>query len=152
MTPLNLPEADIKITREADNSLRIFDRLRRKSVALTPEEWVRQNFVAYMIDSLGYPAGLMGNEISITLNGTSRRCDTVVFDRKGSPCMIVEYKAPDIKISQKTFDQIFRYNMVLRARYLVVSNGLNHYCCEINYDTKTYRFIDGMPPAAIWFE
>lgn len=148
MQPLNLPKSNLDITRTSDGSLRIYDRLRHKNVTLTPEEWVRQNFVNYMIDTLGYPEGLMGNEISIKLNETSRRCDTVVFNRKGQPMMIVEYKAPSIAVSQKTFDQIVRYNMVLHARYLVVSNGLSHYCCEIDYNSHSYRFVDGLPPYA----
>lgn len=145
MQRLNLPKSNLNITRTPDGLLRVYDRLRRKTVALTPEEWVRQNFVGFMIDTLGYPEGLMGNEISIKLNESSRRCDTVVFNRKGQPLMIVEYKAPSISVSQKTFDQIVRYNMVLHARYLVVSNGLCHYCCEIDYENRCYRFLEGMP-------
>lgn len=147
MQKLNLPETTLRLTRDADGTVKIFDPLRRKWLVLTPEEWVRQNFVAYLTDTLGYPAGLMGNEISITLNGTARRCDTVIFNRDGSPLMIVEYKAPHITISQQTFDQIVRYNMVLRARYLTVSNGMNHYCCEIDYQTRSYRFLPSVPPA-----
>lgn len=87
----------------------------------------------------------MANEIGIELNGTRKRCDTVVFDSAGLPFMIVEYKAPDINITQKVFDQIVRYNMVLHARYLTVSNGLRHYCCIIDYQNSTYNFIPTVP-------
>lgn len=151
MQKLNLPEAPLKLTREPDGTVKVFDPLRLKWLVLTPEEWVRQNFVAYLTGTLGYPAGLMGNEISIILNGTARRCDTVIFNRDGSPLMIVEYKAPHITISQQTFDQIVRYNMVLHARYLTVSNGLCHYCCKIDYQNHTYRFLPSVPAAELNF-
>lgn len=129
-----------------DGVRRVYDALRRKFVALTPEEWVRQHFVAYMTGELGYPAALMGNEVGITLNGTSRRCDTVLFSRKGlAPLMIVEYKAPHIEITQRVFDQIVRYNMVLHARWLVVSNGMRHFCCEIDYEKRGVRFLPNVP-------
>ncbi len=124
---LNLPSFDIRLQRD-DEGVKIFDRLRKKFIILTPEEWVRQHFVNYLINHKGFPESLMANEIGITLNGTRRRCDTVVFDKHGSPMVIVEYKASSIVISQSTFDQIVRYNMVLHARYLIVSNGMNHYC------------------------
>lgn len=129
-----------------DGVRRVYDALRRKFVALTPEEWVRQHFVAYMTGELGYPAALLGNEVAITLNGTSRRCDTVLFSRNGlAPLMIVEYKAPHIEITQRVFDQIVRYNMVLRARWLVVSNGMRHFCCEMDYETHGVRFHPRIP-------
>lgn len=129
-----------------DGIRRVFDRLRGKYVALTPEEWVRQHFVAYLTGSLGYPSALMGNEVALTLNGTSRRCDTVVFSPNGlKPVMIVEYKAPHIEISQPVFDQIVRYNMVMRARWLVVSNGIRHFCCKIDYDEQRVCFLPGIP-------
>lgn len=123
----------------------VFDPLRRKFVALTPEEFVRQHFAAWLVNGLGYPASHIANEVSLELNGTRRRCDTLVYDEKGDPMMIVEYKAPDISIDQKVFDQIVRYNMVFRARYLVVSNGLHHFCCAIDYGRDTYHFLPGIP-------
>lgn len=144
MTILNLPPHNHKIIQSGQGN-KIFDPLRGKYVALTPEEWVRQNFTAYLINNLSFPASLMGNEIALTLNGTSRRCDTVVFNRKGQPLVIIEYKAPSISVTQKTFDQIVRYNMVLKARYLIVSNGLTHYCCAIDYDKHNYRFLPDIP-------
>lgn len=125
--------------------LKVFDPLRRKYVALTPEEYVRQHFTAWMTDSLGYPGSLMSNEVSLKLNNTSRRCDTVVFRSDGSPAVIVEYKAPSVAITQSVFDQIARYNMVLQARFLIVSNGMRHFCCELDYDNETYRFLSRIP-------
>ena len=145
MQKLNLPEySDVRICRDGD-ALKIFDRIRKKFVALTPEEWVRQNFVNHLIENLGYPESLIANERGIELNGTSRRCDTVVFDRYGSPAMIVEYKAPTVNITQDVFDQIVRYNLVLHARFLIVSNGLTHYCCEIDTTTGAYTFLPAIP-------
>lgn len=142
--PLNLPPVDLRIRME-DGLLKVWDSLRHKYVALTPEEYVRQHFIAWMTDSLGYPASLMNNEVSITLNNTRRRCDTIVFRCDGSPAMIVEYKAPTVAITQTVFDQIARYNMVLKSRYLVVSNGLRHFCCEMDYATDSYSFLPKIP-------
>lgn len=144
---LNLPSFDIRLQRD-DEGVKIFDRLRKKFIILTPEEWVRQHFVNYLINHKGFPESLMANEIGITLNGTRRRCDTVVFDKHCSPMVIVEYKASSIVISQSTFDQIVRYNMVLHARYLIVSNGMNHYCCRIDYDNMSYDFLKEVPDYA----
>ncbi len=125
--------------------LKVFDSLRGKYVALTPEEYVRQHFTAWMTDSLGYPASLMNNEVSLSLNETRRRCDTVVFRTDGTPVVIVEYKAPTITITQSVFDQIARYNMVLHSRYLIVSNGISHYCCEMDYEHDSYAFLPNIP-------
>lgn len=141
---LNLPAFDYRLRRDRDG-VKIFDRLRMKYVAVTPEEWVRQHFIEYLITYKGYPASLMANEVGIKLNGTRRRCDSIVVDHSGNTVMIIEYKAPEVTISQMTFDQIVRYNMVLHARYLIVSNGLNHYCCAIDYDHSTYRFLPDIP-------
>lgn len=142
--PLNLPPANLRLKMEGKN-LKVFDPLRRKYVALTPEEYVRQHFTAWMTDSLGYPASLMNNEVSLKLNDTSRRCDTVVFRSDGTPAVIIEYKAPTVAITQNVFDQIARYNMVLQSRYLIVSNGLRHFCCEMDYENDTYRFLPQIP-------
>lgn len=142
--PLNLPHVDLRL-RVEDDLLKVFDPLRRKYVALTPEEYVRQHFTRWMTEALGYPSTLMNNEVSITLNKTKRRCDTVVFRSDGSPAMIVEYKAPTVEITQSVFDQIARYNMVLHSRYLVVSNGLRHFCCEMEYENDSYKFLPEIP-------
>lgn len=141
---LNLPVAPLKITEE-DGVVKVFDPLRGKSVRLTPEEWVRQHFANWLMTSLGYPASMMRNEIGIELNGTKKRCDTVVFDRAGRPLIIVEYKAPEVSVTQDVFDQAVRYNMQLHAQYLIVSNGMNHYCCRIDYKGDTYHFIREIP-------
>ncbi len=128
-----------------DDILKVFDTLRQKYVALTPEEYVRQHFTAWMTDHFGYPASLMSNEVSLTLNDTRRRCDTVIFRSDGSPLVIVEYKAPTVAITQNVFDQIARYNMVLHSRYLIVSNGMRHFCCEMDYDKDSYSFLPQIP-------
>ncbi|MDE7412981.1 MAG: type I restriction enzyme HsdR N-terminal domain-containing protein [Muribaculaceae bacterium] len=142
--PLNLPYPELKVRKDED-MIKVFDSLRGKYVALTPEEYVRQHFTAWLRNSLHYPASLMANEIGIEVNGMKKRCDTVVFSSDSSPLVIIEYKAPDVVISQSVFDQIVRYNMALKARYLIVSNGLNHYCCVIDYNTKSYNFIPAIP-------
>lgn len=144
MERLNLPTYNYRLQQSA-RGLNIYDELRRKFVALTPEEWVRQHFVAYLINHKGWSASLMANEIALTLNGTRRRCDTVVFDRQGQPLVIVEYKATNVAVTQAVFDQIVRYNMVLQARYLIVSNGLTHYCCRIDYANHRYEFLPEIP-------
>ena len=144
MQQLNLPVYQFNIKKKDDGFI-ILDSLRKRWVTLTSEEWVRQNFVRYLIQEKKFPASLMNNEISITQNGIKRRCDTLVADMQGNALVIVEYKAPNIAISQKTFDQIVRYNMVLHAYYLIVSNGLNHYCCKIDYDNNSYSFLKEIP-------
>ncbi len=144
MLPLNLPSYDIKITQK-DGKTFILDVLRKKYVALTPEEWVRQHFVHYLLEHKGYPQGLLANEVQLNLNGTKKRCDSVLFGNDMKARMIVEYKAPSIEITQAVFDQITRYNMVLKVDYLIVSNGLNHYCCKIDYQTKRYTFLPEIP-------
>ena len=142
--PLNLPPVELRLRLEGKH-LKVFDPLRAKYVALTPEEYVRQHFTAWMTEHLGYPGSLMKNEVSLILNDTRRRCDTVVFRGDGSPAVIVEYKAPTVTITQDVFDQIARYNIVLRSRFLIVSNGLRHFCCEMNYEKDTYRFLPRIP-------
>ena len=144
MLELNLPPYEKKITKKDDKQF-ILDVIRRQYVALTPEEWVRQNFVHFLIEYKGYPQSLMANEVQLKLNGMSRRCDTVVYDRTLRPRVIVEYKAPSVSITQKVFEQICRYNMVLQVDYLIVSNGLAHYCCRIDYPTRSYTFLQEIP-------
>ena len=142
---LNLPVCDLKIEIEGEE-LKVYDPVRMKSVVLTPEEYVRQHFVNWLVRGLGYPMSHIANETTIKVNETRKRCDTVVFNRQGEPLMIVEYKAPGVSITQDTFDQIVRYNMSLKARYLVVSNGLRHYCCVLDYENNSYNFIPTIPP------
>ena len=140
MLSLNLPVFEAKVTRKGGKTV-IFDVIRRRYVALTPEEWVRQHFVHFLLNHKGYPQALMANEVQLQLNGTKKRCDTVLYRRNLTAQMIVEYKAPDIEITQAVFDQITRYNMVLKVDYLVVSNGIQHYCCRINYENNSYASL-----------
>ena len=144
MLPLNLPSYPAKIQVRNGKNV-IFDPLRKKYVALTPEEWVRQHFIHLLTDFKGYPKGLLANEVQLDLNGTRKRCDTVLFNKDLSARMIVEYKAPHIAITQAVFDQITRYNMVLKVDYLIVSNGINHYCCKIDYQSMSYSFLPDIP-------
>lgn len=141
---INLPPCELKIIR-SEGVYKIFDRLRKRYFIVTEEEIIRQLFVSWMIDILGYPPSLMNNEIGIILNGTKKRCDTVVFKSNGKPLMIVEYKSPKVKITQEVFDQIARYNMALEADLLVVSNGIQHYCCRMHYESKDYSFLESIP-------
>ena len=147
MLPLNLPTFAVNIT-EKEGKRMILDIVRRKYVALTPEEWVRQHFVNYLFVIKGFPHELLANEVSIKLNNTSKRCDTVVYNRFLTPLMIIEYKAPHIEITKDVFDQIARYNMALKVEYLAVSNGIRHFCCKINYNTQTYTFLEDIPEYA----
>ncbi|MGI6232907.1 MAG: type I restriction enzyme HsdR N-terminal domain-containing protein [Prevotella sp.] len=151
MIPLNLPSFDIKLQGTAGHP-RVFDVLRRRYVALTPEEWVRQHFVHYLIDQLGYPAGLMANEVHLQIGEKTLRADTVVYTRQMKPQVIVEYKAPHIKITQKVFDQISAYNLLLHVDYLMVSNGLEHYCCKMDYEQRRYLFLKQLPVYQSLFE
>lgn len=144
MQRLNLPAYEIK-TRQINGRPHIFDILRRKYVALTPEEWVRQHFVHYLTERKGYPTALLANETELSIGDKKLRCDSVLYDRQLHPRMIIEYKAPQIAITQKVFDQIAAYNTLLHAEYLTVSNGVCHYCCRLDYTKNTYGFLSDIP-------
>ena len=144
MIELNIPPNSANIKR-VDDKLTIFDALRRKFVALTPEEWVRQHFVNFIITEKGYPASLIANECQVILNNQRKRCDSVVYDNKLTPLAIIEYKAPEVNITQKVFDQIARYNIVLRVKYLIVSNGIQHFCCKVDYDKQKFEYLTEIP-------
>ena len=144
MLRLNLPYQPFKM-KEIDGKTFILDEFRKKYVVLTPEEWVRQHFVHYLLSDKMYPKALISNEITIKLHRTSKRCDSIVYDRNLNPLVIIEYKAPEVEINQKVFDQISRYNIVFRVPYLMVSNGLSHYCCRIDYDLQTVTFLTEIP-------
>lgn len=144
MSALNLPPYETKIT-EHDGKHQIFDMLRKCYVALTPEEWVRQHFVHYLAEHKGYPVSLMANEVSIMLNGMNRRCDTVIYDKALRPRVIIEYKAPTVKITKEVFAQISRYNLTLRVDYLIISNGVQHYCCRMDYGKQSFTFLQDIP-------
>ena len=126
----------------------IFDFLRRKYVALTPEEWVRQHFTHFLVSQKGYPKTLLVNEAQLQIGDKHLRCDTVLYNKEMQPLMIIEYKAPQIQLQQKTFDQIAAYNLLLHADFLVVSNGMQHYCCQMDYSQHTYRFLTEIPDYA----
>lgn len=144
MTRLNLPPFEIKL-RGTKAQPQIFDILRKKYIALTPEEWVRQHFVHFLVEHKGYPAALMANEIQLKVGEKTLRADSVLYSRDLKPRMIIEYKAPHIPITQKVFDQISIYNMLLHVDYLVVSNGLQHYICKMDYNDKKYLFLGDIP-------
>lgn len=144
MTRLNLPPFKIKL-RGTKAQPQIFDILRKKYIALTPEEWVRQHFVHFLVEHKGYPAALMANEIQLKVGEKTLRADSVLYSRDLKPRMIIEYKAPHIPITQKVFDQISIYNMLLHVDYLVVSNGLQHYICKMDYNDKKYLFLEDIP-------
>lgn len=144
MIRLNLPPYEIKLGGSREHP-QILDMLRHRYVALTPEEWVRQHFIHYLIGHLGYPAPLMANEVRLSVGQKQLRADSVLYDRNLRPRMIIEYKAPTVNITQKVFDQITAYNMLLHAPYLVVSNGMSHYCCKLGVSGDKYVFIDHIP-------
>ncbi len=144
MYRLNLPFFEPKI-RKNGSTTEIFDPLRRKYVVLTPEEWVRQHFVHYLISEKKYPASLIVNEAGIKINSLTRRCDTVVYNKQLEPIMIVEYKEPRVKITREVFDQVVRYNSVLKVSFIVVSNGLKHYCCQMDYENMDYKYLAEIP-------
>jgi hypothetical protein len=144
LTKLNFPEYQFNIRFE-DESYKIFDSVRNIFVALTPEEWVRQNVVCHLIDALNYPKNRISNECSIEYNKLSKRCDTVIYDSEFKPLIICEYKKPKIEISQKTFDQIAIYNCKLNVPYLLVSNGFNHFFCKVDFEARRYIFSENIP-------
>lgn len=145
MWELSIPMAPLQLRREVDGATGVFDPLRSKWVVLTPEEWVRQHFTAWLAKDFGYPRALMANEVGLRLNGTQRRCDTVVYMPQGAkPLAIVEYKAPHIPITQKVFDQIMRYNIVMRVPCLLVSNGKQVFGMLNSTDGKT-KFLEQIP-------
>ncbi len=144
MFRLNLPQYEIKIS-EKDGKRMIFDFLRRKYVALTPEEWVRQHFVHFLIEHKGYPKGLIGNEIELQIGAKRLRCDSILYNKMAQPQMIIEYKAPTIPIQQKVFQQISTYNLLLKVDYLIVSNGIQHYCCKMDYNNQKCLFLEDIP-------
>lgn len=144
MYELNLPPYEIRVS-ERGGRRQIFDVLRRKFVALTPEEWVRQHFVHFLMEQKGYPQALLANEVELRLGDKSMRCDTLLYTSAMQPRMIIEYKAPTITLQQKTFDQIAVYNLLLKVDYLVVSNGREHYCCRMDYEQNNYHFLKEIP-------
>ena len=144
---LDLPDHGVK-TKHGEQGAQVFDPVRKRWVALTPEEWVRQHVLNYLIIDLGSPVGLVGVEAPLTLNGMSKRADIVVFGEGGSPMALVECKAPKVSIGQRTFEQAARYNSVFRVRYLMVTNGSKHYCCSVDHQRNVVEFIPRLPTYA----
>lgn len=145
---LNLPPYPFKIS-DKDGVLTLFDEFRKKPVIITPEEWVRQHFVQYLINQKKYPRTLIKLEGGLRLNGMARRSDILVFDSAGEKLLMVECKAPSVVINQKVFDQIARYNMTHKATLLAVTNGMQHYYCRIDFKNGTYKFLEELPAYGI---
>ena len=141
---INLPPYEIKL-REQDGRRQIFDFLRRRYVSLTPEEWVRQHFVHFLIEQKGYPKGLLTNEVELRVGEKKLRCDSLLYNKEMQPQMIIEYKAPHIELTQRVFDQITAYNFLLHVDYLIISNGQQHYCCRMDYEKREYSFLRNIP-------
>jgi hypothetical protein len=144
MQKLNLPNYKFRL-KSSENKTLIFDNLRKKYMVLTPEEWVRQHFVQFLIEEKKYPASLIALEKQLTLNNRKKRTDILVFNKEGNHDIIVECKAPKIKITQATFDQIARYNLKLKANFLIVTNGLDHFYCKMDFENETYIFLKDIP-------
>jgi hypothetical protein len=144
MQKLNLPTYKFKL-KSSENKTLIFDKLRKKYMVLTPEEWVRQHYVYFLIEEKKYPVSLIALEKQLTINNRKKRTDILVFNKEGNHEIIVECKAPSIKITQDTFDQIARYNLKLKANYLIVTNGLEHFYCKMDFKNETYIFLKDIP-------
>lgn len=144
MQQLNFPTYNFRF-KNSENKTAIFDEIRKKFIILTPEEWVRQNVVQYLLQEKKYPKSLINVEKLLKINGLVKRYDVVVFNSDGSIFILVECKAPEIKISQNTFDQIARYNMTMKSEYLMVTNGHNHYFCQMDFENERYDFLRALP-------
>lgn len=144
MQALNLPTYKFKI-KSNENKYAIFDIIRKKYVLLSPEEWVRQHLIHYLIEEKNYPISLISVERKLIINTLTMRTDILIFNKNGLPHIIVECKAPSVKITQKAFDQIARYNLKLKANYLIVSNGLEHFYCSMDVKNEQYIFLDNIP-------
>ena len=131
--------------RNTSNGQEVFDPVRKKYVALTPEELVRQNTVLYLVNTKNYPLNLMRVEVGMKLNDMQKRCDILIYNRNLSPLLIVECKAESVKISQDIFSQLSRYNLVFKVPYLIATNGKNTYCCKINFEKQSYEFLKEIP-------
>ena len=141
---LNLPIAVLK-TKLVEGTTQVFDQVRKKYLVLTPEEWVRQHFIHYLNQEMNYPLGLMGVEKMVKYNGMQTRADIVLYTTEGKPNMIVECKAPNVKITQEAFNQIAKYNFKLKVKYLVLTNGIQHFCCQMDYETNGIKFLEEIP-------
>lgn len=144
MQALNFPNYTFRI-KNSQNRQYIFDGIRKKFVVLQPEEWVRQHVLHYLVFTKNFPKSLINVEKQLMVNGLKRRYDVVVFNPDGTIFLLVECKAPEVKVEQAVFDQIARYNYQLKSTYLMVTNGLEHYCCEMDHENEKYRFLKEIP-------
>ena len=144
MKALNLPPYQFKLKKQWLRT-QIFDSILKKYVVLTPEEWVRQNFLQFLIQDKKYPASLIAVEAGLKYNQLQKRMDVLIYSKQGPPYLMVECKAPEIKINQDVFDQIARYNMVFKVKYLVVTNGMHHFCCLMDYTNNAYQYLEQIP-------
>ena len=144
MRQLNFSKYQFRF-KNSENKVAIFDAIRKKFIALTPEEWVRQHVVQFLLEEKKYPKSLINVEKVLKVNGLRKRYDVVVYNSDGSIFILVECKAPEIKIAQATFDQIATYNMTLNAQFLMVTNGLNHYFCQMDFENEKYQFLAELP-------
>ncbi len=142
---LNIPEYPLRTRQKAEGKTEVFDEFRKKFIALTPEEWVRQQFLHFLVNEKGVPSGLIAVEKGIKLNRMQKRFDAVVYSNDGNPLMLLEFKAPEVKPDQHVFDQIAAYNIKLKVDYLLVSNGLQHYCCKIDRRLNRFDFLEKIP-------
>ncbi len=144
MLQLNLPQYSFRIKKQ-NEKLVIFDSQRKRYVALTPEEWVRQNFIRFLIEEKGYPAAYLAIEKQLNMNGMKKRCDAILYNEHAQPFLIIELKAPNIAITQATFDQVAVYNAKLKVDFFIISNGIEHFCCKVNLETARYEFFPEIP-------
>jgi hypothetical protein len=144
MKKLNFPVYSFRF-KNSENKVAIFDEIRKKFILLTPEEWVRQHTIQFLLNENQYPKSYINVEKLIKINDLSKRYDVVVFQPNGEIYLLIECKAPEVQIIQQTFDQIARYNLVLKAKYLMVTNGLNHYFCQMDFENEKYVFLNELP-------
>ena len=144
MQNLNFPTYSFRL-KNSENNTHIFDVIRKKFVVLQPEEWVRQHCIQFLIQEKNFPISLINVEKVVLINGLKKRYDIVVYNPNGSIALVVECKAPEVKITQATFDQIARYNLTLKASFLMVTNGLNHYFCTMNPNLESFEFLESLP-------
>ena len=145
MKELNLPAFSCNLKKSSSGQKLIYDRLRGRYVVLTPEEWVRQHFINWLTEYKGFPSGLLASEVTFRFNDLVRRVDIMAYSRTGNPVMIVECKSPDIKTDKKVFDQIAEYNMKFRLGFLIVTNGIDHFACRIDWENRSYSFLKEIP-------
>ena len=144
MQELNFPKFEYRF-KSTENKVSIFDVIRKKFIILQPEEWVRQHCVAFLIETKKYPQSLINVEKKLMLNGKTKRYDVIVYSKQGTPQILIECKAPSVPITQESFDQIARYNIVLNSPYLMVTNGQDHFYCQISTEKAAYQFLKELP-------